>query len=72
MKTYSRRDLILLLSPTLGPEQAAAVVIAAARPHGHELSRTEALSILDKLATSPGIAGIAALFVKSHLILNHA
>jgi hypothetical protein len=72
MKTYSRRELIALLSPSLGLERAASSVIFAARQMGHELTRSDALMVLDTLAESPGLPGIAARFAKSHLILNHA
>ena len=67
---YSRRELAELLSATIGREKAEASVNFAAKALGFELTRSEALGVLEKLAEAPGLPGIAARFAKSHLILH--
>jgi hypothetical protein len=63
----SLSELVALLAPTIGQDKSRDAVVAAARHLGLEgdaLAREEALSILDHLATSAGILGVAARFVR--------
>ena len=60
-----------MLSGTLGEEKASAIVDEAARTlgYGPSLDRDQALSVLEHIAQSPGLIGIAARFAKSRVHL---
>ncbi len=65
--------VVLLLAEGVGATLARSLVTSAARSLG--LSRpdwtlAEALDVLDRVAQTPGRAGVAALFGKSRLILE--
>jgi hypothetical protein len=71
--TRTRRDLAKLLSSSIGIEKALECVVAAAIAvglGGDELSQEDALQVLERIATEPGIVGVTARFAKSrvHLI----
>jgi hypothetical protein len=59
-----------LLAPTLGWEKSSEVVESAALRLGfppQELRKEQALAVLDELARTPGMVGIAARFARSRL-----
>lgn len=60
-----------LLSGTLGEEKATAIVDEAAQAlgYGASLNRDQALSVLEHIAQSSGLVGIAARFAKSRVHL---
>ena len=69
------RVLIDLFVSTLGEEKSAETVRAAMRHQGFdeaELTRDQALSVLEALATVPGIVGVTARFAKARVILKFA
>jgi hypothetical protein len=73
--TLTSARLAELLAPTLGWEKSLEVVDAAASRLGlspNELSVHQGLSVLDELARTPGMVGIAARFARSRLDANRA
>lgn len=70
---YELPKLSKLLSQSVGDEKARAAIDAAARDlglaHRDDLSVDEALSILERVAETPGIVGVTARFAKSRLHL---
>jgi hypothetical protein len=69
----TRSDLIGLLSPSIGVVRATTAVENASQTvgvAGDDLSRADALRILEEIADVSGIVGVAARFAKSrvHLI----
>ena len=73
---HPRSKLMGMLSGTLGEEKASAIVDEAAQVlgYGPALDRDQALSVLEHIAQSPGLVGIAARFAKSrvHLVWSEA
>ena len=68
----TRGDLISLLSPSIGAARAATAVDSAADVagiEGDELTRDEALRLLERITAVPGIVGVAARFAKSRVHL---
>jgi hypothetical protein len=69
----NRAELVELLASALGETKAAEVIRQAALdlriPNG-QLTQQQALSVLDRVAFTPGLVGISARFVKSRLILR--
>jgi hypothetical protein len=66
-------DLLKLLAPALGDAKADEVVRATQEKlacSGDELSYPQLMSVLEQIATTAGIVGVAARFVKSRLILS--
>lgn len=58
-------SLVGLMAPTLGDEKSRELLIATARSLGYDvtaLSREQAREILTRLASAPGIVGVAARF----------
>jgi hypothetical protein len=71
--TLARHELTDLLAPTLGQEKSDEAVLEALRMLGLPLdafSSTQALSVLEALARSEGLVGVAARFAKAHLLLR--
>lgn len=70
---YDIDGLSRLLSKTVGDDKATSAVRTAAREVGlagkRDLSVDEALSVLEKVAETPGIVGVTARFAKSRLHL---
>jgi hypothetical protein len=67
-------ELVEVLSKSLGKEKAEDVV-AAAKQLGiidDAVPKEKALSILERLASQPGITGVAARFAKTRFILRFA
>jgi hypothetical protein len=67
-------DLLELIAPSVGEEKAKEAILQAARALGispHEVTREIALQILDFLAKSPGLLGVAARFGKARFLLRH-
>jgi hypothetical protein len=69
--TITRAQIANLLVASLGEEKANEVVGAAATKLGvgPDVSRTDALRILEKVAETSGLVGIAARFAKSRAIM---
>ncbi len=67
----TRDDLITLLSRSLGEDAARLYVVEAAGDLrlGDQLAVADALAILEKLAGSPGLVGVAARFAKARVHL---
>ena len=66
-------DLLPLLAPALGTEKARDVVTATAqrmRFDPQNLTREQALAVLDVLAESEGIVGVVARFAKARFLLE--
>jgi hypothetical protein len=69
----ARHELTDLLAPTLGQEKSDEAVLEVLRKHGFPLdafSLAQALSVLEALAMSPGLVGVAARFAKAHLLMR--
>jgi hypothetical protein len=67
------RELVLLLSHSIGLEKAEECVSEAIRGLGLSpvaLSRDDALAVLELLAGQPGIIGVTARFAKSRVYLK--
>jgi hypothetical protein len=60
-----------LLSQSIGDDKASAIVDEAAQAlgYGASLDREQALLVLERIAQSPGLVGIAARFAKSRVHL---
>ncbi len=68
--SFDSRDLERLLASTIGEENARDVVrktIGSLRFDARDLSREQALSVLEKIACEPGLVGITARLAKSRL-----
>lgn len=66
-------DLVGLLSPSLGDEKAREAVAQAAAAlglHAELIDRKQALGILEHVARTAGLVGIAARFAKTHIHLK--
>jgi hypothetical protein len=66
-------DLLPLLAPALGTEKARDAVTTTAqrmRLDPQNLSREQALGVLDALAESDGIVGVVARFAKARFLLE--
>ena len=71
-RTVTWRAIADLLAATLGDEPSQKLVRDALSQlglSGQALDRTEALRVLETLASTPGLAGIAARFAKARIIL---
>jgi hypothetical protein len=58
----------------VGEEKAKEAILQAAKALGlssTELTRAEALQVLDVMAKSPGLLGVAARFGKARFLLRH-
>lgn len=68
---HPSRELVEMLGRSIGLEVASAAVSRASLDLGvgPELTRVEALSLLERIAQEPGIVGIAARFTKSRVHL---
>ncbi len=69
----TRTDLAALLAPTLGQEKSEEIVLGSFQKLGFSLdgvSTAEGLAVLEELATSAGIVGIASRFAKVHLLMR--
>jgi hypothetical protein len=67
------KDLLGLLAPSVGEEKAKEAILQAAKALGlssTDLTRPEALQILDVMAKSPGLLGVAARFGKARFLLR--
>lgn len=71
MSARARTDLAGILARSLGEDAARAHVdrVADALGLAAEITATEALAILEKLATEDGLTGIAARFAKARVHL---
>jgi len=70
--TIRWRSIVDLLSPSLGEEASENLVVAAMRRcsiEDDDLDRGQSLTLLETLASEPGLAGITARFAKARLIL---
>lgn len=69
---FESRLLGDMLGESIGAERAAEVVDDAVRAlgYGRQLSRDQALAVLERISTQAGIVGIAARFVKSRVHLQ--
>lgn len=72
MTKHSRPELAALLSNNIGIEKAQELVTLAADELalGPELTREQALDVLERVAGQPGLIGIAARFAKSRVLLR--
>lgn len=71
--SISRGEVIKLLSQALGHEKATDVVAQAAFRLGIRreiLDKSQALSVPEQIAQTPGLVGITARFAKSRLHLR--
>ncbi|MFT3776009.1 MAG: hypothetical protein QM820_62490 [Minicystis sp.] len=71
----ARRQIIKLLEGSLGAEKAEDAVVSACEATGNfsrELTQEQALDVLERIAKSPGLVGIAARFAKSRIHLQTA
>jgi hypothetical protein len=69
----ARHELTDLLAPTLGQEKSEEAVLEVLRRLGFPLdvfSLNQALSVLEALASSQGLVGVAARFAKAHLLMR--
>lgn len=64
--------LVALLAPTIGKEHAQRVIDDTARMLGHadDIDLDQALALLERIASSPGVVGIAARFAKTRVHLS--
>jgi hypothetical protein len=67
-------ELVAFFTSSVGEEKAreavGAVLSRMHLAHKNELNRAEALSVLDEIATTPGIVGVAARFAKARILLR--
>ena len=73
-RAVQREEVVSLLAEGLGRPSAEELVRAAAltlRLAGLSWTLAEALDVLDRVADIPGRKGVAALFAKTRLILEH-
>jgi hypothetical protein len=71
--TIARRDLIQMISGTIGDHKAKEAVTAACASAGmttDSLTWEQALEVLGRIAETPGIVGITARFAKSRMHLK--
>lgn len=71
--TIATSTLVELLAPSLGEDAAQEVVERACEASGltsMELTRDEALRVLEVVAEQPGLVGITARFAKSRVLLQ--
>lgn len=71
--TIATSTLVELLAPSLGEDAAQEVVERACETSGltsMELTRDEALRVLEVVAEQPGLVGITARFAKSRVLLQ--
>lgn len=70
-RTYGAADLEVLLSRSLGDDQARKVIAAtwAQLTLPARVSPDQALVVLDTLARTPGIVGVTARFAKARVLL---
>lgn len=68
----TEKDLVDMLSPTIGAAKACEVVAVQVRRHrlAAEFSREEALNLLEAIASTTGIVGISARFAKVKVSLR--
>jgi hypothetical protein len=72
---FARTDLVQMLSQTIGDERASEAVDGAARELGlgsGPWAPAQAEALLGKIATTPGLVGMAAKFAKMRLHLAAA
>ncbi|HEX9622083.1 MAG TPA: hypothetical protein VF989_18180 [Polyangiaceae bacterium] len=68
-----KEELVRNFSAALGEAKAQQVVSEAVEQSGFaaaSLTQKDALAVLDRIAQSPGIVGIAARFIKSRYLLR--
>jgi hypothetical protein len=71
--TYSREELVAILSGSISEAVAAASIVQHARALGISTAAftfTEAQAILERIAQEPGLVGIAARFAKARVALQ--
>lgn len=71
--SHSRVDVAALLAPSLGADKARELVSTTAQRLGlnaMELSRDQALMLLESIAMMSGLAGVVARFAKASLTLE--
>jgi hypothetical protein len=71
--SLTRADLAALLAPTLGQEKSDDMVNETLQKLGLSLdpiSTADGLAVLEELAKSAGIVGIASRFAKAHLLMR--
>jgi hypothetical protein len=69
----TRAELVELLSASVGYEKAAEAILESCRQAGHsgdEITREDALRVLELVAKTPGIVGITARFAKTRVLLK--
>jgi hypothetical protein len=67
---FPRVELVKLLSSAVGDEQAEDAIIAAAEALGIDpdaFDRDDALAVLEQIAETKGLVGIAARFAKTRV-----
>jgi hypothetical protein len=72
-RTMRIADLAGLLAPSIGQERANELVEGACRKHaivGEEVTREQMETILDDLATTPGVVGAVSRFAKARALLD--
>ncbi len=71
---YSLHRIADLLAPSVGDVAAREAIESAARVLGFSasssLSQDDALSVLERVAETPGILGVTARFAKTRLLLG--
>jgi len=67
-----KAELAAMLAPALGDEKSRLAVDSAVQALGlgSMLDRSQALLVLEKLASEPGIVGVAARFTRARLLLR--
>jgi hypothetical protein len=72
--TFSHRDLVARLSASLGVAKADELLTHAAAAAGLRITQSygkdDAIRILDRLAATPGLVGIAARCAKVQVVLS--
>ena len=68
--TTGLTDLVGMLAPTLGTEKSNELVRSVARELGlgEELDRASVLALVDRLGEGPGLAGLAARFIRARYL----
>ncbi len=72
-EVMGRHELTELLAPTVGLEKSDEVVLEGLRRLGFPLdafSLSQGLAVLDHLALTEGLVGVAARFAKAHLLMR--
>ena len=72
-EAIGRNELAALLAPTLGQEKSDEVILEVLKELALPLetvSLSQGLAVLDRLALSEGLMGVASRFAKAHLLMR--